>query len=102
MMIFWMLLFLLGSSFPTAAHAASDVLAEVDGVAITSEEVEKSLASQLSKLEEQIYTLKRQRVEALINEKLLAKEAAKRGLSVPALLDSEVTSKVGLVTEQEI
>src|SRR6266568_691662 len=102
MMIFWMLLFLLGSSFPTAAHAASDALAEVDGVTITSEEVEKSLAGQLSKLEEQIYTLKRQRVEALINEKLLAKEAAKRGVSVLALLDAEVTSKVGLVTEQEI
>jgi protein-disulfide isomerase len=102
MMIFWMLLFLLGSSFPTAAHAASDALAEVDGVTITSEEVEKSLAGQLSKLEEQIYNLKRQKVDALINEKLLEKEAAKHKLSVPALLDAEVTSKVGLVTEQEI
>lgn len=41
----------------------------------TSEEVEKTLAPQLSKLEEQIYNLKRQRVKALINEKLLTKEA---------------------------
>ena len=32
----------------------------------------------------------------------MAKEAAKRKLTVPALLDAEVTSKVGLVTEQEI
>lgn len=79
-----------------------DPLAEVDGVAITSEEVEKALATQLTQLEEQIYNLRRQRVEALINEKLLAKEAKKRGISVPALLDAEVTSKVGLVTEQEI
>src|SRR5207244_715870 len=102
MMIFWILLFLLESSLPTNAHAAGDVLAEVDGVAITSEEVEKSLAGQLSKLEEQIYNLKRQKVDALINEKLLAKEAAKRKLTVPQLLDAEVTSKVGLVTEQEI
>jgi protein-disulfide isomerase len=102
MMIFWILLFLLASSFPTNAHAAGDALAEVDGVAITSEEVEKSLAGQLSKLEEQIYNLKRQRIEALINDKLLEKEAAKRKLTVPQLLDTEVTSKVGLVTEQEI
>ena len=102
MMIFWMLLFLLGSGFPTAAHAASDALAEVDGVTITSEEVEKSLAGQLSKLEEQIYNLKRQKLDALINDKLLEKEAAKRKLTVPALLDAEITSKVGLVTEQEI
>src|SRR5947208_10457094 len=98
----WTVIFLLALVSPRPAHAAGDTLAEVDGVAITSEEVEKSLASQLSKLEEQIYNLKRQRVEALINEKLLAKEAAKRGVSVPALLDAEVTSKVGLVTEQEI
>jgi hypothetical protein len=33
------------------------VLTEVDGVAIISEEVEKALASELSKLEEQIYDL---------------------------------------------
>ena len=102
MIAVWTLLILLALGFPVTPHAAGDTLAEVDGVAITSEEVEKTLASQLSKLEEQIYNLKRQRLEALINEKLLAKEATKRGVSVPALLDAEVTSKVGLVTEQEI
>ena len=41
-------------------------------------------------------------MEALIAERLLAREAAKRGVSVQALLDAEVTSKVGLITEQEI
>ena len=99
---FWTLLLLIGLSFPLAARAAGDTLAEVDGVTINSEEIEKPLASQLSKLEEQIYNLKRQRLDALINEKLLEKEAAKRKLTVPALLDAEVTSKVRLVTEQEI
>jgi len=84
------------------APAPGEPLAEVDGVAITTEEVETALAAQLTKLEEQIYQMKRQKVEALINERLLAREAAKRGISVPALLDAEVTSKVGLVTEQEI
>jgi protein-disulfide isomerase len=101
-LLFWTLLLSARLGFTSAAQAADEPLAQVDGVAITSEEVEKPLASQLSKLEEQIYNLKRQRVEALINEKLLAKAAAKRGVSVPALLDAEVTSKVGLVTEQEI
>ncbi len=93
---------LVAVGLPAAAHAASEPLAEVDGIAITAEEVEKPLAPQLSKLEEQIYNLKRQRVEALINEKLLEREAAKRKLTVPTLLDAEVTAKVGLVTEQEI
>jgi protein-disulfide isomerase len=102
MVALWILLVLTGLGLPFAAHAADEPLAVVDGVAITSGEVEKSLAGQLSKLEEQIYNLKRQKLDALINEKLLEKEAAKRTLKVPALLDAEVTSKVGLVTEQEI
>ena len=102
MMIFWILVFLLGSSFAAIADAADAALAVVDGVAITAEEVQKPIAGQLSKLEEQIYNLKRQRLDALINEKLLQKESAKRKLSVPQLIDAEVTSKVGLVTEQEI
>jgi protein-disulfide isomerase len=101
-MMIWIIVFLLGFSFPPNAHAAGDALAEVDGVAITSQEVEKSLAGQLSKLEEQIYSLKRQKLDALINDKLLEKEAAKRKVTVPQLIDAEVTSKVSLVTEQEI
>src|SRR5713101_5919543 len=72
---------LLALALPVAAHAASDALAEVDGVAITAEEIEKALGAQLSKLQEQIYTLKHQKVEALIAERLLAKEAANRGIS---------------------
>jgi protein-disulfide isomerase len=102
MIALWILFSVLTLACPLPAHAAGDTLAEVDGVTITAEEVEKPLASQLSKLEEQIYNLKRQRLDALINERLLSKEAAKRNISVPALLDAEVTSKVGLVTEQEI
>jgi protein-disulfide isomerase len=102
MLVLWASLLLLGFGISSAAEAASEPLAEVDGVTISAEEVEKPLAGQLSKLEEQIYDLKRQRLDALINEKLLAKEAAKRKFTVPALLDAEVTAKVGLITEQEI
>jgi protein-disulfide isomerase len=77
-------------------------LAEVNGEAITATEVERALGAKLSKLEEQIYTLKRDELEGLIAQRLLAQEAAKRGISVTALMDAEVTAKVGLVTEQEI
>ncbi len=97
-----------GMLLATGAGAAgekpsmSEPVAEVDGVLISNEEVEKSLGAPLAKLQEEIYQMKRQRVEALINEKLLAKEAAKSGMAVPALLDAEVTGKVGLVMEQEV
>lgn len=88
---------------PLAPRAVSaEPLAEVDGQAITSGEVDTALGPSLARLHEQIYALKRQKLEALIAERLLAKEAGRRGMSVPALLDAEVTSKVGLVTEQEI
>jgi len=58
MTVFWTLFSLLALGFPVTLYAAGDTLAEVDGVAITSEEVEKTIASQLSKLEEQIYNLR--------------------------------------------
>jgi protein-disulfide isomerase len=96
------LLIAVGSAMATSAAAAGQPLAQVDGVAITAEEVDKALAAELSKLHEQIYELRRQKVEALIAERLLATEAAKRGISVPALVDAEVTPKVRVVTEQEV
>ncbi len=40
------------------------------------------------KLEEQIYALKRAEVDALIAQRLLAQEAAKRGITVAALMDA--------------
>jgi protein-disulfide isomerase len=77
-------------------------VAEVDGVVVTENEVTRAVGMQVAKLEDQIYQLKLQRIENLIAEKLLAAEAAKRGLSITALLDAEVTSHTAIVTEQEI
>ena len=77
-------------------------LAEVNGQPITEAEIDKAIAGQLGKLQQQIYDLRRQRIENAIRDRLLAQEAARRGVSVQKLLDTEVTSKVGLVTEEEI
>jgi len=79
-----------------------DPLALINDEAIFADEVERPLGAQISKLEEQIYALKRQRLEGLIQMRLLATEAAKRGLSVPALIEAEVTTKISPVTDQEI
>jgi protein-disulfide isomerase len=91
-----------GKATAPSVIAKGEVLAEVNGVPITKKELEKALAVQLSKLEEEIYTLKQRRLDAMIVERLISKEAAKQGVSEAALLDAGVTSKVGLVTEQEI
>ncbi len=74
----------------------------MNGDAITAEDLDRALGAKLRKLEEQIYELKRQQLDALIAERLPGQEAARRGTSVAALLDAEVTAKVGLVTEQEV
>jgi protein-disulfide isomerase len=85
------------------ASAGSDqVLATVEGEPITAAEVRKALGQNLSKLEEQAYELKKQQVEELIAQKLLATEAARRGTTVDALVQQEITAHVAPVTESDI
>jgi protein-disulfide isomerase len=85
-----------------AEIAPAEPLAQVNGEAIAVEEVERGLGMKLSQLEEQIYNLKREQLDSLIAERLLAQEAARRAVSVVALLEAEVSSKVDPVTEQEV
>jgi protein-disulfide isomerase len=77
-------------------------LAEINGEVVTAEDLDQALGAKLAKLQEQIYAFKREQLDALIAQRLLGQEAAKRGISVAQLLDAEVTTKVGLVTETEI
>ena len=85
-----------------ADQTGAEPLAEVNGETITAKDLEGALGARLSKLEEQIYDLKQRELDSLIAQRLFAQEAAKRGISVAALLDAEVTGKVSLVTEKEI
>jgi protein-disulfide isomerase len=79
-----------------------DPLAEVNGEQITAAEVDKALGMRLAELQQEIFDLKRQKLEALIQERLLAHEAARRGLAVEALLEEEVNAKKEPVTDEEI
>ncbi|HVE66361.1 MAG TPA: thioredoxin domain-containing protein [Thermoanaerobaculia bacterium] len=92
----------LGGSPVRAEVRASEPLAVVNGEAITDKDIERTLWQKLSPLEEQIYSLKRQELENLIAMRLLAQEAKRRGISVAALLEAEVTARVAPVTEAEI
>jgi len=85
-----------------AQATANEPVAEVNGETITAKDLQTKAGAKLSSLEEQIYALKRAELDALIAQHLLAQEAAKRGIPVAALMDAEITSKVALVTEQEI
>jgi len=82
--------------------AAPQVVAEVNGETITATEIDQAVGQQIARLEEQIYTLRRQRLDNLIADRLLAAEAAKRKITVSALVDAEVNAKVAVVTEAEL
>jgi protein-disulfide isomerase len=97
-----LLLFLFAAFVIQRSQASGKPLAEVDGVPVSAEEVDKAIGAPLINLQKQMYDLRRQKLEELINATLLTREAKKRNLSVSALLDAEVTSKVSLVTEQEV
>jgi hypothetical protein len=84
------------------ASAAQEPLATVNGVAITNSDVEAALGQNLAKLQDQIYQLKKAQLDTLIEERLLAAEAAKRGISPAALVSIEITSQTGTVTEDDI
>jgi hypothetical protein len=92
----------LGVSVGQAETPNAVPLAEINGEAVTAEDLDQALGVKLTKLQEQLYALKRVELDVQIGQRLLAQEANKRGVSVAALLDAEVTAKVGLVTETEI
>ena len=69
---------------------------------ITERHIESTLGRQLSELKQQIYKLKRQKVDELINAELLDEEAKRAGVSVATLLESQVDGKTSPVSEEEI
>lgn len=77
-------------------------LAEVNGEVITAAELERAVGPSLAKLQEQIYSLKKEKLDSLIEEHLLKSEADKRGLTVETLLQQEVESKVEPISDQEV
>jgi len=87
---------------PAGQQAGGAVVADVDGQPITADQVDKALGPALDKLEQQVYEMRRQQLDALIAQKLIEREAARRGVTVDALLASEVTGKVAPVTDADV
>jgi protein-disulfide isomerase len=77
-------------------------VAAVDGEPITLAELEEALGQSLAKLEQDMYTLKRDRLDMMIGERLLAKEAASRGITVEQLVEAEVGAKIVPVGDAEV
>ncbi len=87
---------------PTVKPVEPGVAAKVGDQVVTLEELERALAPQLAKLQDQKFQLMEGKLEELIEERLLAREAKQRGVTVEELFKAEVTSKVPEVTDAEV
>ena len=84
----------------SAASGQDQILATVNGVAISEGDVRRALGSELARAEAQVYDLKRQQLDELIATHLLEAEAKRRGVTRDALEAEEITAKVAPLTEQ--
>ena len=77
-------------------------IAEVNGQAILASDLEKYAGRELSLQRENLYKLEKQKLEEYIHALLLTQDAKERGISVDALLEQEVNSKILPVGDDEI
>ena len=98
--ITWFGLLLAMSEFVAAQQPSP--AATVDGTVIALDEVDRTIGARVAALEEQIFQLRQQRLDALIAEQLLVQEARRRGISVAELLDREVDSQAVPITDAEV
>jgi protein-disulfide isomerase len=87
---------------PAGGEAGQEVMATVDGVAISAEELEASAKGQLQKIQAQIYQVRKRVLDGLIEERLLEKAAKDKGVSVEAYVAENVDAKVSPPTDEEI
>lgn len=77
------------------------VVARVGDELIHEQELNEALSSQIYKLERQIYELKMDRLEYLIDSKLIALDAKEKGLS-PEVYTFKVFNEAAEVTDQDV
>jgi len=96
------LVFLLWAPWTLPAQERQAVLATVAGQNITEADIAGRIEGQMVRINQQIYTVKKQAVDALIAERLLDQEAQKRGISREQLLQQEVNAKAGTPSDAEV
>jgi protein-disulfide isomerase len=85
------------------ARAADDgVVARVGDEQISLEQLEKEVRSQLIEIDNARYEALKNGLDRMVAQRILAAEAKARGVTVEALLSSEVKSKITAPTEEDI
>ena len=82
--------------------AAPEIVAVVAGTPITMQEVDQKFLANDMKLAQQLYDARRQALDQIIVERLLAKEAAAQNLTIDQLIQQEVTKSVPEVSDADV
>lgn len=75
------------------------VFATVNGVEITSRDIEHGLRSTIYLVQQQVYNIRKQDLDLRINDILLEQEAKRLGATPKALLDQYVRLRIPIITE---
>lgn len=86
---------------PTSEAELERVFATVNGVNITSRDVEESLLPLIFQVQQQVYALRKRDLDQRINDLLLEHEARRLGTTPQALINQHVNAKVTIVTEEQ-
>lgn len=78
----------------------SRVLATVYGEPITAGDIEDNLRAYIFNVQKELYSLRKQQLDAKINDLLLEREAQARKITTAALLEAEINAKEKKVTEE--
>ena len=86
---------------PTSESDLSRVFAIVNGVRITSRDIEQSLLPLIFRVQQQVYALRKQDLDLRINDILLEQEAKRFGLSPQSLINQNVRGRVPIITDDQ-
>jgi hypothetical protein len=86
---------------PTNEAELARVFANVNGVDITSSDIETALLPLIFQVQQQVYALRKRDVDLRINGILLEQEATRLGTTPQALVDSHINTKMQMVTEEQ-
>jgi len=77
------------------------VFATVNGVNITSLDIEQSLLPLIFQVQKQVYEIRKRDLDLKINDMLLEAEAKRLGTTPKALIDQNVRAKMSIPTEEQ-
>ena len=79
-----------------------EALAIVNDVRITKHDIARATKDSVSQLQGQVIEARKRELDLLINSRLLANEAKRRGIGTTKLLEQEVVAKVKAPTDTEV